>query len=122
MVHVFLILSIGLFVVALRLSGAVPQVRFAMAQTREALAAMNSGDLSEEDKETAVQRAALRMFGSFLSILLRTILCIGVPAALVALGAAAGLYRMDDVVRAATDAWFIAGSTVAVAGGMYLAR
>ncbi|HSK41346.1 MAG TPA: hypothetical protein VK943_16395 [Arenibaculum sp.] len=122
MAYLFLILSTGLFVVALRFSGAVPQVRFAMAQTREALAAMSAGDLSEEDKETAVQKAALRMFGSFLSILLRTALCVGVPVAFVALGLAAGLYHMDDVVRAATNAWFIAGSTAAVIVGMYLAR
>lgn len=122
MVYLFLMIATVLFMAALRLSGTVPKVRFAMAQTRAALATMAAADLSEEAKETAVQRAAIGMFGSLASILLRTLVCTGVPAAFVALGAAGGLYGMEDVVRAGTDPYFIAASTVVVVAGFYLIR
>jgi hypothetical protein len=122
MVYVFLMIATILFMVALRLSGTVPKVRFAMAQTREALATMSAADLTEEAKEVAVQRAAIGMFGSLASILLRTLACVGAPAALLALGIAAGLYGMEDVVRAGTDPYFIAASTAAVIAGFYLMR
>jgi hypothetical protein len=122
MVHVFLMIATVLFMVVLRLSGTVPKVRLAMAQTREALATMSAADLTEEAKEIAVQRAAIGMFGSLASILMRTLVCVGSPVAFVALGGAAGLYGMEDVVRASTDPYFIAASAAVVIAGFYLMR
>lgn len=122
MVYAFLMAAAVLFMVALRLSGTVPKVRSAMAQTRAALATLSAADLSEEAKEIAVQRAAVGMFGALGSILLRMLACVGIPAALVASGSVAGLYGMEDVVRASTDPYFIAASTAAVVAGLYLMR
>lgn len=69
MAYLFLILAIGLFVVSIKLSGVVSKVRTVIVATREAVSLMKSTKLSEEQKEAAVQEAAIRMLGAFFSIL-----------------------------------------------------
>jgi hypothetical protein len=115
MIYLFLSLAVGLFVVALKASGLVPRAQVVFSATRAATAVMRSPELSEEQKETAVQKAALEMFGSLFSIAVRTVFTLALPVALVLLGCAVGLYSAEEAVRAASNWYFIVLSTVITA-------
>ena len=122
MVYAFLAGAVALFAAAMKLLGVVPKVGLAAAAAREATAVMTSKQLSDRQKETAVRIAAVGMARHACSILIRVALTLAVPLALVILGAAAGLYSIDDAARAVGDWRFIAGSTIAMVGALLVLR
>ena len=79
------------------------EARRAMAIVVDASAVVRSTTLTEEEKQTRVQEAAIASFASFLSLLLRMILAFVGATLVVALGAFANLYALQDVIAAATD-------------------
>jgi len=122
MVYAFLAGAVALFAAAMKLSGVVPKVGLAAAAAREATSVMTSKRLSEQQKEAAVRLAAIGMARHACSILGRLALTLAVPLAFVILGSAAGLYSIDDAVRAVGDWRFIAGSTVVMVGALFVLR
>ena len=122
MAYLFLALSLGMFIVAIKLLGIVPKVKNVISTTHAATATMKSRELSEEQKEAAVQKAAVEMFGAFISIFARVLLTLAVPITFVMFGSFIGLYSTDDAVRAASDWYFIVGSTILMIGALAIVR
>ena len=122
MVYVFLSAAVVLFAVSMKLLALGPKVRRAVAAIHEAASAMASKELSERQKEAAVQSAAIAMFGHTCSILTRLALTFAGPLAVVLLGSGLGLYALDDAVRAGSDWSFILGSTLVMVAALLVAR
>lgn len=70
--------SIGLFMLVFRVTGIVPSARGAIAITQGALVTMRDPDIDEEERERAVQAAALRLVARTGSLILRSLLALGV--------------------------------------------
>jgi hypothetical protein len=77
-----------------------------------AMAVMRAADLSERDKERALQQAATRMGIAFLDILARSAAAFALPLACIYGGVLAGLYSPDDAIRVAWDPYFLLFLTV----------
>lgn len=122
MVYLSLVLAIGLFIVGIKILGIVPRVKLVVSATHDALAVMKSVELSEDEKEAAVQRAAVSMFGAFGSILLRVAVVCLVPVGFVLAGAKIGLYDSGELLRASTDWTFITVSTLIMIGALFLVK
>ena len=122
MITLCLFVSLALFLASLHLCGLVPRVKRAMATSREAAAVIRSSDLDLEEKETKVQAAALRMFGSFLAIVLGVTIAVTIPFAFMALATQIGLFQADEVMAAAVDTPFLVGSSLVTLVALTLAR
>ncbi|RMD87017.1 MAG: hypothetical protein D6807_08650 [Alphaproteobacteria bacterium] len=123
MVYLALSLSLILFMLLIHLLGIVPRARAILADTRSALAVMRDAQLSEEEKETAVQKAALAMFGAAASIIARIAVSLVLPALLVLAGAQGGmLYEESALVAAASDWVFILVASAAMIGAFFILK
>ncbi|MFQ5347381.1 MAG: hypothetical protein ACE5ED_06010 [Rhodothalassiaceae bacterium] len=123
MVYLALSLSLILFMLLIHLLGIVPRARAILADTRSALAVMRNAQLSEEDKEKAVQKAALAMFGAAASIIARIAVSLVLPALLVLAGAQGGaLYEESALITAATDWIFILVASAAMIGAFLVLK
>lgn len=113
--------SIGVFLVALWLSGVVPASASALAIARGALGAMRDSGLDDAAREKAVQRASLRLIGTFVSILVRGAVAIGASLLPIWLADVAGLAANDQVIDflARWDVIVIASSVIVLG---YLVR
>ena len=116
MTYAFLAASLLLFMLAIRVFGVVPKVRGIMASTRSAVAVMRSAELSDEQKEEQVQKAAVAMFASCFSVIVRILGTIAVPVIFVTVGAYVGLFTAEEVSAAAGNWTFIVVSSVAMIG------
>jgi hypothetical protein len=112
MVYIFLCAAIGLFLIGIRVLGLVPRVKLVITASKQAVAVMKSPDMSEDEKEAAIQKAAVQMFVSFGSILIRTATVCLVPLAFILLFAKLGLYTTAEVYQGSTDIYFITVSTI----------
>lgn len=122
MVYVFLVAAIGLFIVGIRVTGIVPRVRSVLAVSHTAVSVIKSTDMHDDEKEAAIQKAAISMIGAFVSILVRvTVICL-VPVAFVMLFAWLGLYSIEEAIRASTNVYFVTASTVAMIVALVLMR
>jgi hypothetical protein len=90
--------SIGVFLVALWLSGVVPASASALAIARSALGALRDTGLDDAAREQAVQRASIRLTVIFVSILVRGAVAIGASLLPIWLANAAGLAASDQVI------------------------
>ena len=122
MTYVFLIVAMGLFIAGLKLFDVVPKVRLVISETQEATSVMSSKVLSDEQKEAALQKAAVHMFGSFLNIFARVILTIVVPVASIILGSALGFYEIEYAAHVASEWSFIIGSTLVMIGAWFFIK
>ena len=114
MIYLALSASIVLFLVCMKLCGVVESIRPVFANSRAALAVMRSTELSDLEKEAAVQKAALGMFKSFFSVTLRILVTLAVPAAFVWAGNVTGLYTLEGAIEAASDWMFLIVSSLVV--------
>ncbi len=71
MVAVVATLSIGLFTISLFLSGLVRVSRSALSTATEAFSAIRDASLSDDQRESIVQRASVQLAVTFLSIAVR---------------------------------------------------
>ena len=122
MVYVFLTAAVVLFAVSLKLLALGPKVRLEVAALHEAASVITSKELSERQKEAAVQSAAIAMLGHACSILARVALTLAGPLAFVLLGSGLGLYALDDAVRVGGDWYFILGSTIVMVAALLVVR
>lgn len=114
MIYLVLSLSIVVFLICMKLFGVVESVRPVFEDSNAALAVMRSTELSDAEKEAAIQKAAIAMFGAFLVVTLRVVATLVVPAVFVWAGTATGLYTMDGAVAAAEDWTFLTVSSLVV--------
>jgi hypothetical protein len=84
-------LCLGIFVVALRLSGIVGASAAVLATTRDTLAVIRDSSLDDAAREKAVQRASVNLMARFGSILARGGLALGASLLPVWLADTAGL-------------------------------
>lgn len=90
--------SISVFLVAFWLSGVVPASASALAIARGALGAMRDAGLDDAAREKVVQRASLRLIGTFVSILVRAAVAIGASLLPIWLADVAGLAANEQVI------------------------
>lgn len=107
MSYLFLVLGLVVFVLVVQRLGIVAKVREAVRRMGGAVAVMRATDMPDDDKERALQRAAVRMGIAFLDILARSAAAFAVPLAGLYGGAVAGLYSPDEAMRAAWNPWFL---------------
>ncbi len=116
MTYAFLAASLLLFMLTIKVFGVFPKVQGIVASTRSAVAVMRSTELSEEQKEEQVQKAAIAMFASCFSVIVRILGTIAVPVIFVIAPKYVGLYTADEVYAAAGNWIFIVVSSVAMIG------
>ncbi|MGH6913058.1 MAG: hypothetical protein ACREH3_05070, partial [Geminicoccales bacterium] len=83
---------------------------------------IRSKSLTDEEKEAAIQKAAIFMAGSVVMILGRMALCLLVPTAMVWLGAQFGAYSTADALVAASNWTFIVASSVVMMAALTIIR
>lgn len=113
--------AIGVFLVAFWLFGVVPASAGALAIARGALAAMRDTELDDAAREKTVQRASIRLLGTFVSIVVRGALAVGASLLPIWVADAAGFAKSDQVI-AFLSRWdvIVIASIVIVLG--YLVR
>ncbi len=120
MIFLFLGLSVCVFIVCLKGLAIVPRVNRVVVEGRDALAVMKSKAIGLDAKEMFIRAAALKMLGSFFSILGRVGLSVGIPMILVSLGIALEFYTVDEAVTVTSDWYFISGSILVMLIGWYI--
>jgi hypothetical protein len=88
----------------------------------EALTTMRASALSDEEKETAIQRAAAEVMVALVALLARVGAAIALSLAVIYAGTFVNAYSMDAVMLAAGDWYFIAGSSLFVIIAMIVMR
>lgn len=122
LVYGLLALCLMLFMGSLKVTGLVPRVEAAGAAGRRALAVMRDPALSDDEKEVAMQKAALAMFGAFFLITLSVAVALAVPLGAVYLADLAGLVSLGEAEAAATDWVFIIVSSLFMIAAWRLTR
>jgi hypothetical protein len=112
MPYVLLSLGVVLFLFSIKLTRVVALVGRSFADARRAALVRAAPDLDADAKEAAARAAALGMFGAFFHITLRVLFALGLPAALIAGMAAAGVVDGTALKAAITNWYFIIGSTI----------
>ena len=113
------VLTVLFFLIAFHVLGLIAVARGALSQSRGAVAVMRDGDLSEDDKEAAVRRAALWLLRSTVSIIVRSVACLLISAIPVYALAAIGVTTPDDVLAFLSRWDVILISSALIAAGMY---
>lgn len=111
MTYVVLALAAGLCILCIRLTGLVGQTRAIMSDSRRALEVMRASNLSEDEKEHALQRASLRMFADLGMVLLQTTAVLAVPVLFVLAWTMVGHPTLAEIEAAAMSWPFILGTT-----------
>lgn len=111
MVYGFLAAAAVLVMAGLKYFGVVPQARAIVQATRAATQVMAATDIGLDDKERAVQRAALAMFAASARISLKLIATLAAPVACVYAGLALGAFGESELWQAAMGWPFLVGSS-----------
>ena len=98
------LLLIVVFMLLLIVSKVPRHANRAFSRSRQALADMRSDTLTEEQKERAVQKHAIALFGSFALVTVLSIVALSLPAGVAWLLARAELLDFDATL-AATLSW-----------------
>lgn len=118
MVAVVAALSIAIFTVSLFASGLVTAGRSALSITRQAFDAMRDESLSEEQRESHVQKASVKLAGMFVSITGRCILALALGFVPVWLFDATGVVAMEETLHYMSRWDVIVVSTILITIGV----
>ena len=88
----------------------------------KAVTTMRFAALSDEEKETAIQRAAVEVMVALVALLARVGAAIALSLALIYAGTLVNAYSVDTVLLAAGNWYFIAGSSLFVIIAMIVMR
>ena len=122
MIYLVLSLAILLFVFCMDRFRVIEKVRAVIGISHEARRIIGSPEFTDEQKESRVQQAALRVLSLFFSITLRVAGTVLVPAVLVYLVSLTGLYSIDEVLAGAVNPVFILLSTIVMVVLLYVLR
>ncbi|MDX1540809.1 MAG: hypothetical protein R3349_05345 [Geminicoccaceae bacterium] len=112
MTYLAIALAIAIFCWSLHAFRLVPASLEAVSTARQAAGVMRDPALDDDEKESRVQAAALRLFKLFGTITLRVVAALLLPAVAVVLLAWAGVVDLDAVLEAAISWPVIIVSTV----------
>ena len=112
MVYLFLSVSVLVFLACLRLTGIIPVARDIVAESGAAGRVMTSSELTDDEKEARMQAVAKKLLVAFFSIVVRSVICLAIPFAVVMAGVWFGFYTDDGAATAALNWYFLIGSTV----------
>ena len=104
MIYLALAIAVLLFVAVLRLGRVVERSLGVVATVRDATSVMASSSLSEDEKETRIQRDALAMLRAFAILAFWSAIAVGVSILAVVLGSLAGFYDLESA-QAAAESW-----------------
>ena len=113
-------LAVAAFLVGFHLTGIIPTASRIVALARSAGSVMADRNLADEDKEKAIQKAALAMLGAAFSIFLRVAVTLLITVLPVYLLSWAGLAPAGEVFAFLARIDVIVGATVIVMGGLWL--
>jgi hypothetical protein len=99
-------------IVLLKLFRLVPLARDAIQAARRSYAALRDPQLSDDEKEKALQAYALRLFGLFLLITLAAAAAFGLPVAALWLAGRWGLLSFTGAMDATLSWEFLVGTLV----------
>jgi hypothetical protein len=114
MTYIVLCVAAVLFLVALKYTGLMGRVSEAMGVARGAMVTLASPEMTDDEKEAAARAAAIGMFGAFFAILARLFVILGLPLLLVLVTVGLGVVDVPQVEAAATNWYFLIGSTLAM--------
>jgi hypothetical protein len=100
------------FILVLRLTDVIGVTGTAARTAADAAQVMRAPELTDDEKEMRVRKAAVRLLGSFVSITLIGCAALAAPVLIVWLGSVAGLYALDDAIAIAMGWPFLVGATV----------
>jgi len=103
-IYLALAVAVLLFVAVLRLGRVVERSLGVVATVRDATSVMASSSLSEDEKETRIQRDALAMLRAFAILAFWSAIAVGVSILAVVLGSLAGFYDLESA-QAAAESW-----------------
>jgi hypothetical protein len=112
-------LSIGFFVAGVSLLRIPKVAAGALSTSSRAMATLRDAS-DDRAREHAMQQASLRLAGSFVSMLLRTALALGLALVPVGVAGVAGLVAPGDVV-VFLSRWQVGLTATIVVGGGYFA-
>ena len=112
MAYAILLIALALFMAAIHFTGMVSRVKGVIVTTHETVGIMRSTELDDEQKEAAVQKAAIAMMLSFVTILLRVIVICAVPALFVYICMGAGLLTEEALYAGLSNWYFIVITSV----------
>lgn len=110
------------FLVGFRISGVTPTAQRALATALAARKVMRDPDIDELGKEKAVQKSALSLFGSFISIFLRSLVTLLISVLPIWLADLAGLVLMAEVFEFLARWDVIIGASVLITAGWLIIR
>ena len=122
MTYLAIALAIAVFCWSLRAFRLVPASLDAVSTAREAAGVMRDPALDDDEKESRVQAAALRLFKLFATITLRVVVALALPALAVALLTWIGAVEAEAVLDAALSWPVIVVSTVVMAAALVVWR
>ena len=122
MEYVALTVATVVFTLCLHFFRIVGFARRILAASGNAVATMRGPGLSDEQKELAVQRASIEVAVALFALLARAAAGFLLSFAVIYLGSAIGAYSLDALMLAATNWYFIAGSTLFVVTAMIFLR
>lgn len=107
------LLSIGVFLLAIRWLGVVRLARSAVASSQKAVDVLRDKQIDDRQREKELQNASLKLFGFFIGILWRSILALCASFAPILLASLLGLATIEDVIRYLSR-WDVIAITTAV--------
>jgi hypothetical protein len=116
MTYLFLTVATLLIVASIKALDLVPRVQRVMSDTRAAVVVMAAKNMSDEQKEAAVQAAAIRMLAAFCKIAFVLAAASAAALAAVFLGIGLDLYTAEDAARASLNPVFLVSSCVLLFG------
>lgn len=111
------VLSIGVFICALRLFGVVRVAASALVTAQEAVTDLRDNSLDDRTREKELQHAALQLLGAFISILIRSMLTFLASLVPIWLASLMGLVNIEDVTRYLSRWDVIVITTVLIVAG-----
>jgi len=103
-IYLALAVAILLFVAVLKLGRVVQRSLDVVATVRGTLAVMASATMSEDEKESRVQKDALLMMRAFAILAFWSAVAVAVSVLAVVLGSLAGFYDLESA-QAAAESW-----------------
>ena len=104
MIYLALAIAVLLFVAVLRFGRVVERSLGVVATVRDATSVMTSSSLSEDEKETRIQKDALAMMRAFAILAFWSAFAVGVSILAVVLGSLGGFYDLESA-QAAAESW-----------------
>jgi hypothetical protein len=114
------ILSIAVFICALRLFGVVQVAAKALVSAQGAITILRDKSLDDSAREKKLQHTALQLFGAFISILIRSMLTLLSSLVPIWLASFMDLVEIEDVISYLSRWDVIAITTVLMAAGCFI--